>query len=114
MTLCVTGMNSPLQACLHECRGASIQYEGVFVLPMVLYAVKFSHHTHSKCRANNHDKTLATIVLTVECVCVWVQVTQEDEVRSQWITEQPLKETIRGRQREERGEARLMKYECVY
>lgn len=32
------------------------------------------------------------------------EVTQEDEVRPQWIIEQPLKETIRGRRREERGQ----------
>lgn len=86
----------------------------VSVSKMDLYIVKFTHRTHSKCELNNHDKRLPTVVLTAECVCVWVQVTQEDEVRSQWITEQPLKETIRGCQGEERGEARLIKNECVY
>lgn len=87
---------------------------GCICVKVVLFTVKFTHRRLSECMPNYNEKRLPTIVLTAQCVSVWVQVTQEDEVRSQWITEQPLEETIRGRQGEERGEARLMKYECVY
>lgn len=60
----------------YKCKGAYVQYVGVFVLTVVLYTVKFNCHRLSKCMLSNHEKRLPTIVLTAECVCVWVQVTQ--------------------------------------
>ena len=86
--------------CIHTVRGR--------IQIVVLYTVKFSHHTHGKSVKNSSEKTLTTMVHKAKWE--WVFVAQQHKVRSQWITEQLLEDTIRGHQGDERGEARPMKY----
>lgn len=73
----------------------------------IVYNVKF--YCHSFSQPNGCEKTLFTIAPTLKCICVCV-CRQHSRMRKG----QPLEGTMRGCQGEERGEARLMKYECVY